>query len=173
MSIVITPTREESIEAQRNAKIWADEIEARAKRYADKNGTWSQMQSRFEAQMLKFRTCDLCGNLCRSHFHLDNKHRGSRECEKQQSANKGVVFVPPGKQQVVCGCGKTVFAENLHKHQQTESHKKRLDPKKVVTCEICGIRFDGKRPLRDYRIHCKKSLRHKQNAAKLPCTLVV
>jgi len=173
MSIVITPTREESIEAQRNAKIWGDEIEARGKRYEEKHGTWSEMQSRFEAQMLSFRTCDLCRSVCRSLFHLDNKHRGSRECEKQQAENNGVVFVPPGKRLVVCECGTRLFAENLYRHQQTDSHKKRLKPKNGLTCKICSIKFDGKRPLRDYKVHCKKSLRHKQKAAQLLCTLVV
>ena len=147
------------LEARENAADGFKEVEERAERL----GSAAHWESQFAEQMLKFRTCDLCGKVCRDQIKLEYTHRNSKACLQQQAENKGEVYTPISRERVTCECGKEVYRCNLVLHKDSDGHKRKMQ-NLTLTCQFCNKQFLGKRPKRDYLKHCKGA-RHMKKVA--------
>jgi len=155
------------IEARENATEWLKEVDARAKRL----GSAAHWDNMYKQQQLLFRTCDLCGEVCKDQMTFEYRHRKSRECLKRQAENDGKVYVPTSKERVKCECGKEVFRCNLALHKDSDGHKRKMQPF-TFSCQFCNKDFLGKRPKRDYLKHCSGTRHLKKVAEKNFCPVI-
>ena len=137
------------------------ELDAKMKRWEAKYGTYEDLQRQYEAQKLKKRTCPDGGEVCKTEWHMDHRHRGSEACKKRVAAQKGCEYVPKSHERVTCTCGCELFRINLKKHKQGDAHKNRMQRKAGFVCDLCGYLAKGKRQKRDFEKHClgKKHIR--------------
>ena len=145
--------------AGKNWAQWSDELDARVARL-ERGGTFDQLEAQYKAQLLKARTCPECEYQCKTMWHLDHRHRGSKVCLKRIAENLGNEFVPPSRERVTCKCGITVIRGNLPRHQEGDLHKNLLAKKNGFYCHLCDKSFKGKRPKKAFNAHCKLSKKH-------------
>ena len=116
------PNREFVEESKRNWEEFRSELDARLSRLP----TLAELEKEYEAQCKRSRTCPECGFVCSTQHHMEYRHRDSSVCKKRQFEQRGIVFVPEGRNRVVCECGVGVFQCNLQKHLGGDFHKNKL-----------------------------------------------
>ena len=139
-----------------------NEMRSRVARFEKKYGSLADLENEFEAQMLRMKTCPDCSFVCKTMWHMENRHQGSIPCKKRIAEARGEEFTPPGKERVVCECGDELFRCNMEKHLGGDIHKNHMANKRGYRCDVCDVSFTGNtRPKRDLQQHCrgKKHLR--------------
>ena len=147
-------------DAGENWTQFRDELEARMARFEARNGTLGDLETQYQNQLLKARTCPECNFCAKTQWHMDYRHRGSKVCMRRVAEQLGKELMLPSRQRVDCVCGLTVFRCNLDKHQQGDLHKNKLEKKNGFHCQLCDKSFKGKRPKKAYDAHCKLSKKH-------------
>ena len=119
-----------------------------------------------DAELRKHNKCKKCGYICKDYDQLEC-HNGNRECIRRQKMNAAKLanqeYKPEWKKKKWCEICKVSYGRYF-KHDETDSHKEKLDEllgkKFELKCTICKKEFPTKgkfkRHLRESKICHRK-----------------
>ena len=135
-----------SIFRKRNQDFLVDLSKEYGQVFTNLDDVWAYTDS----QMQKHNTCKKCGYMCRDYDHLE-RHSGNRECTRRQKVKASELanqeYKPEWKKKKWCDICKVSYSRYF-KHDETESHKEKLDEllgkKFELKCTLCKKEFSKK-----------------------------
>ena len=145
-----------SIFRKRNQDFLVDLSKEHGQVFTSLDDVWAYTDS----QMQKHNTCKKCGYMCRDYDHLE-RHSGNRECTRRQKVKASELanqeYKPEWKKKKWCDICKVSYSRYF-KHDETESHKEKLDlllgNKFELKCTLCKKEFTTKGK---FKRHLKES----------------